>query len=170
MENLFTVIALIAASVFLFSLYYSAKRLHRIHQKRKTREKINQKIYEDERTYVKNYLRVLLDKLRTGELAWILIYSRLYPHDKLEITLNPSDRDLMVKARLREINAAEILALKKMGLKSFFYRDDVNSFTMPVNTKIVTDISYFCLEEIGEQDNAHNIKIITSGGSFQWLR
>ena len=111
-----------------------------------------------------------MDKLKTGDLSWILISSRLYPHDKLEITINPSVNDLLVKTRLRKLNAAEINVLKKMGLRSFFYRNEINSFTMPVNTKIVTDIIYYCLEEIGEQDNVHNIKINTSGGSFLWLR
>ena len=170
MENLFTVFVLIATSVLFYSFYYSARRLHRARQKRKIRKKIHQKIYEDERTYLKSYLRVLLDKLKTGDLAWILISSRIYPHDKLEITINPSVNDLLVKTRLRKINSGEIQVLKKMGLKSFIYRDEINSFTMPVNTKIVTDVIYYCLEEIGEQDNLHNVKIITSGGSFQWLR
>ena len=170
MENLFTAFVVIAISVLFYSVYYSARRVHRARQKSKTRKKIHQKIYEDERSYLKSYLRVLLDKLKIGDLAWILISSRLYPHDQFEITINPSVIELLVKTRIRKINEAEIQDLKKMGLKSFFYHDELNSFTMPVNSKIVTDIIYYCLEEIGEQNNAHNIKIITSGGSFQWLR
>ena len=111
-----------------------------------------------------------MDKLKTGDLGWILISSRLYPHDKIELTINPSVNDLLVKTRVRKINAAEIQVLKKMGLNSSIFRDEINSLTMPVNTKIVTDIIYYCFEEIGEQDNVHNIKVITSGGSFQWLK
>ena len=67
MENLFKVFILIAASVLLFSIYYNSKRMHRAHQKRKIEKK--SKIYEDERTYVKNYLRILLDELKTEKLA-----------------------------------------------------------------------------------------------------
>ena len=56
MENLFSVIFLTAASVILFSIYYGFRGIYRTYQKRQIREKIKNKIYEDEKTYVKNYL------------------------------------------------------------------------------------------------------------------
>jgi len=164
MENLFSVILLTAASVILFSLYYGLKGIYRTYQKRHVREKIKSKIYEDEKAYIKNYLRILLNKLKSGELSWILISSRLYPQDKLEITLNPRDYNLLVKTRLRKLSDVEIKILKNLGAISSGYRDEINSLAMPINSKIVTDIVYYCLEIIARQGNTKNIKISTSGG------
>jgi hypothetical protein len=167
MENLFTVIVLTAVSVLLFSFYYGFKGLYKTYQNQQSKKRIKQKTYENEKEFVRNHLRVLLGKLKTGELRWILVSSRLYPEDKLEITVNPQGRNLLVKTRHRELNEADIKMMKEMGIIASTYREEVNFLSMPINTKILTDIIYFCLEKIGRQENARNIKIITSGGSFQ---
>ncbi len=164
MENLFTVIVLTTTSVILFSMYYLFRGLRRKYEKRRIEERIWNKTYEDEKAYIRNYLRILLGKLKLGELSWILISSRLYPHDKLEITINPPDGSLLVKTRFRQLTEAELEILKKIGVISTQYGAEINSLYLPINTKIVTDIIYYCFEKIGKQGRARNIKISTSGG------
>ena len=56
--------------------------------------------------------------------------------------------------------------MKEMGIIASKYSEEVNFLFMPINTKILTDIIYYCLEKTGMQGNARNIKIITSGGSI----
>jgi hypothetical protein len=97
-------------------------------------------------------------------MGWILISSRLYPQIKVEITINLGESNLNIKTRLRRLRQAELAILKELGIIYSEYKDEINIIIVPVNSKIVTDIIYFCLEKIGGQGKARNIKISTPGG------
>jgi len=159
MENLFSVIVLVAAGVLLFVSYYAGRNAYRRYQERQLRFKIMRKLYEDERTYIHHYLRMLLKKLKSGDLGWVQVASRLYPQDKIEIVFNHVAGHIQMQNRNIPLNKGEIEALKNMGLINYIHRDEINLLSMPANAKIVTDALYYCLEEICGHQKAKNIKI-----------
>ncbi len=166
MKNLFTVFILIAVSVLLFISYYTGKNFFYKNRAKKIKNKIREKRHNDERTYIRNYLRIQIQNLESGKVCWVLIYSRLHPGQKVEIIFEPVERALQIQTRTRKINFWEMEKIKKLGMSRYFIREDLYCFTIPVNSKIVTDIIYYILEEIYNQKCAQNFKVVTSEGSL----
>ena len=164
MKNFFAVIVIIAVSVFIFVIYYTSKSLYFRYKERVIKAEIHKKRYEDEKKYVRYYIRSLLNELESGKLSWILISSRLYPEVKLELIYNSLDKSIQIQHRIRNISNEEYSMLKNLGLQRYDINNDLFSITVSLNSKIVTDIIYFVLEQISEQRNAQNIKVVTSGG------
>jgi len=132
----------------------------------KIKNKIRKKRHDDEKAYIQNYLRTQIKKLESGKVHWILIYSRLHPEQKVEVIFDPVEKALQAQARSCEINGREMEKIKKLGLSCYFLREDLSCFTMPVNSKIITDLIYYLLEEIYNQKYAQNFKVVTSEGSL----
>lgn len=164
MQNLFLVIVLIAAGVLLLSFYYTGRNIYRTNRETHLRVKILRKLYEDERNYIRNYLRPLLHKLKEGDLGWVQIASRIYPQDKIEILFNHAAGNIQMQNRCQPLNQKTLTVLQDLGLTAYSYQDEINFLSMPVNSKIVTDMLYYCLEEVYGQKKAKNIKIKMSGG------
>jgi hypothetical protein len=164
MNNFFLLITLIAISVLLLSCYYTGRR--RLHQYRQDhlRAKMMRKLYEDERLFICNYLRTLLQELKKGELGWLQIASRIYPQDKIEIIFNHLNGNIQMQHRCPQLDKTTTSRLGQLGLTAYAYRGESTILSMPVNSKIVTDLVYFCLEEVYGQKRAKNIKITISGG------
>jgi hypothetical protein len=165
MDNLFSVIVLVAAGVLLFIFYYAGRNKYRSVQETRLRFSVMRKIYEDERTYCRHYLRFLLGKLKKGELSWVQVASRLHPHDKIEIVFNHLTGQIQLYSRHIRLSTVMIADLKNIGMTEYSYKDEINLLSMPVNAKIVTDAVYYYLEKIYGHKKAKNIKINISGGS-----
>jgi len=164
MHNLFSVIVLVAAGVFLFIFYYAGRSKYRTFQETRLRFRVMRKLYEDERTYNRHYLRFLLSKLKKGELGWVQVASRLHPQDKIEIVFNHLTGQAQLHSRHIRLSPAMLADLKNIGITEYIYKDKINLLSMPVNAKIVTDAVYYCLEEVHGHKKAKNIKINISGG------
>ena len=164
MKNFFTVILLVAVSIGVFIIYYTTKNLYARYRQKQIQSGIKKKRYEDEKKYIRIYLRTLLNDLETGKLQWILIFSRLIPETKIELIYNPINNMVQIQHRMRELTSTEIDDLKNLGLHSSDKINDLFSLSASRNSTIVTDIVYYLLEKIGEQQSAKNIKLVTSGG------
>jgi len=164
MENFFTVIVIIAISVTVFIVYYIGKNVYLRYRQRRVQSEIEKKRYEDEKKYLRNYIRTLLKDLESGKLNWILVFSRLDPETKLELIYNSLNSMIQIQHRIRKVNNVELNNLKKLGLKSFDSQNGLYSISVTQNSTIVTDIIYFLLEQVGDQKHARNIKVVTSGG------
>jgi hypothetical protein len=164
MENFFSVIEIIAASILFFVLYYVGKNLYHHYKQRIIKLEIQKKRHQDEKKYIHNYIRNLLNDLESGKLNWILISSRLYPEAKLELIYNSIKKSIQIRHRIRNVSTNELEMLKNMGLQTYEIKNDLFCFNVSLNSKIVTDIVYFVLEKISEQKISQNIKVVTSGG------
>jgi len=164
MKNLFSVIVIIAVSILIFIAYYAGKNLYLRYEQKRIKSKIQKKRYEDEKKYIHFYIRSLLKDLKTGTLRWILIFSRINPEVKIELIYNSVINMMQIQHRIRKLSTTEIANLKNLGLQSYEAKNDLNCFYVSHNSKIVTDVIYFILEEVGQQKRAQNIKVITSGG------
>ncbi len=165
MNNFFTVIVIIAVSIFIFVIYYTSKNLYYRYKQRILKSRIQKKRYEDEKKYIRYYLKSLLSDLESGKLRWILISSRLYPEVKLELIYNSIDKTIQKQHRIRNVSSEELNMLKNLGLQTYDIKNDLFCFNVLLNSKIVTDIVYFVLEQVSGQTYAHNIKVVASGGS-----
>ncbi len=165
MYNFFTVIVIMAVSIFIFVIYYTSKYLYYRYKQRILKSEIQKKRYEDEKKYIRYYLKSLLSDLESGKLRWILISSRLYPEEKLELIYNSISKTIQIQHRIRNVSSEELNMLKNLGLQAYDIKNDLFCFNVSLNSKIVTDIVYFVLEQVSKQTYAHNIRVVTSGGS-----
>jgi len=164
MKNFFAVVLLVTVSIIILIIYYTSKNFYLRYKERVVKLRSVKKSYEDEKKYIRQYIRKILGDLQTGERNWILISSRLYPETKIELTYNFIEQCLQIKHRIRAIDNEEMNVLKNLGLQTYNINNDLFCINVSLNSVIVTDIVYFLLERIGEQGNAQHIKIVTSGG------
>jgi len=164
MKNFFSVILIIAVSVFIFALYYFGKSFYLKYKERINNSEIQKKRYENEKKYIRNHIRHLLNELENGKISWILISSCLYPEIKLEVIYNSLKKSIQIRHRMRNVNPDELRSLKKLGLQTVDINNDLFCINVSLNSTIVTDIVYFILEHINDQKYALNIKVVTSGG------
>jgi hypothetical protein len=164
MKNFFTVIVIVAVSVLFFFSYYATKNLYFRYRQKRINTDLKKKTYEDEKKYIRFYLRALLNDLESGKLHWILIFSRLKPETKIELIYNSITHMIQLQHRLRNLTNTEYSTLKKLGLHSSETKNDLYSLSVSRNSTIVTDVVYFLLEQVGGQKYAQNIKVVTSGG------
>jgi hypothetical protein len=164
MTNFFTVIVIIAVSVFIFISYYASKNLYSRYRQKQLASEVKKKKYEDEKKHIRIYIRSLLKDLETGKLYWILIFSGMNPQVKLELIYNSITNLIQIQHHIHSLSPAEINKLKKMGLHSFDFKYETYCFNVSQNSTIVTDVIYFLLEHAGKQKQAQNIKVVTSGG------
>ena len=164
MKNLFTVIVIVSVGILVFITYYASKNLYNRYRQKRINSEIQKKRYEDEKKYIRFYLRTLLNELEAGKLQWILIFSRLNPETKIELIYNSINNMVQLQHRIRKHNSMEIKKLQNLGLRSLDTKNDLYSLSVSRNSTIVTDIVYFLLEQVGDQKYAQNIKVVTSGG------
>jgi hypothetical protein len=164
MDKFFNVIYLIAIFVLVFIVYYTVKNIIQKNRINKINENIKKKRYRDEKTYIRNYTRKLIKDLQMGNLQWIIISSRLIPEQKVEVTYNEIEKQLQCKIRVSELLDSDVSTLNKLGMTGHRNEDQLYLFNMPVNAKILTDILYYSLEKIYQQQQTQNLKLITSGG------
>jgi len=121
------------------------------------------KIYEDEKVYVRNRLKMLLADLQAGRIRWLLIYSRLYPGDRIQITYSSLQRELNLIQYSRDLSGDEKEFLRQLGANKCSAQRGKIILSTPLNSKIVADLIYFLFENIYNHHKVHNIKINFSG-------
>jgi len=164
MGNFFSVVIFIAVSVLILIIYYTLKNLYFRYNERLIKSKIQKKRYWDEKKYIHNYIKSLLQDLESGQLNWIIISSRLNPEAKLELIYNSVKKCIQIQHRIKKVDKDELGVLKNLGLQTYDIKNDLFCLNVSLNSKIVTDIVYFILENNSEQKIALNIKIVRSGG------
>jgi hypothetical protein len=53
--------------------------------------------------------------------------------------------------------------LSDMGVGGYTTIDEINTISVPLNAKIITDVVYFIFEEIYNLTPAKNLKVLISG-------
>jgi hypothetical protein len=166
MKQFFTAILIISLAGLIMVGYYALKGYSKRHKDNKLKQRLSNKYYDDEKTFIRNYFRFLLAQLKRGEIQWIMVSSRRYPWEKIEVTYSVINQHIELKDRGERLNTPQQSELKQLGLKSYTAQEDVQVLTSSVNPKIVTDLIYYLLEIVHNQKKALNIKVITSGGYF----
>jgi len=121
------------------------------------------KIYQDEKTYFRNRLKLLLLDLATGKIQWLLVYSRLFPEDRIQITYSSIEQAVQMVQYSRGLNVAEQEYLHYLGVNRYRREQGRIILLAASNSKIITDLVYFMLEKIYNQKKTHNLKINISG-------
>jgi len=163
MRSFFTAIFFIGLSGLVLILYYGLKFIINRRSVKNREENIKKKLYEDEKTFFREYLKTLLPKLKKGEIQWLLIFSRLFPDNKIEITYNAAKKAIHVFNRGRQILPGEEEKIMNFGANSYMREDEAHLVRTPLNSKIISDIIYYLFEIIHGQEKAVNLKIKTSG-------
>lgn len=145
-------------------VYYIIKNLWSGQRKKQDGDLVFTKIYEDEKVYVRNQLKILLEELREGQIQWLLIFSRLFPEDQIQITYSTLDCEIKILQRGRLLTNEEQEYVRNLGITSYTTGHSGILLSMVPNSKIITDLVYFMLEKVLNQTRAHNIKIKVSGG------
>jgi hypothetical protein len=144
-------------------LYYTIKNRRSRSKKHQDGDLLFAKIYEDEKVYIRNRLKSLLADLQGGKIRWLLIYSRLFPGDQIQITYSLPDQEVTLVQHNRSLSANEGEYLRHLGVNKYCTQADKIILSTALNSKIITDLIYFLLENICKQQKAHNIKINISG-------
>ena len=165
MHSLFTAIVIISSAVVGILIYYFIKHIVEKNKYKYRIQQIRKKMYEDDRILLMNRLRFLIPKIKSGEIRWIIISSKANRSIHLELIYSSIKMELELHDRGNKRTDHEVLKLKKLGASSFHSHADLQISYIPLNSKIVTDIIYFTLENIFKYKPAQNLKISTSGDS-----
>jgi hypothetical protein len=163
MNQFFKAIFLLSVLFISLMLYYTIKNILSRSRKQRDGDLLFAKIYEDEKTYIRNRLKSLLVELQEGKIRWLLIYSRLFPEDQIQITYSLPDQEVNLVQRSRNLNNGEKEYLRHLGINKYCTQADKIILSTALNSKIITDLIYYLFENICNQQKAHNIKINVSG-------
>jgi hypothetical protein len=163
MNQFFKAIFLLSVLFISLMLYYTIKNILSRSRKQRDGDLLFAKIYEDEKTYIRNRLKSLLVELQEGKIRWLLIYSRLFPEDQIQITYSLPDQEVNLVQRGRYLSNGEKEYLRHLGINKYCTRADKIILSTALNSKIITDLIYYLFENICNQQKAHNIKINISG-------
>jgi hypothetical protein len=144
-------------------VYYTIKNRRSRLKKHQAGELLFAKIYEDEKVYIRNRLKALLAGLQEGKIRWLLIYSRLFPEDQIQITYSRLEQAVNLVQRSRSLGDNEREYLRHLGVNKYCTQTDKIILSTELNSKIITDLIYFLFENICKQHKTHNIKINISG-------
>ena len=164
MKNFFTAIVLIPIAGLTFAGYYLIRNIARTRLSRTIEERIKIKSYEDEKYYLKDFLRSSMLNLKAGYFSWVLVYSRLYPLHKAQVTFISLNQEIQILNRGRNLVNEEKRQVMKLGANSYERKGDKHIIHTPINSKIITDIIYYLFEVIYDQKRTLNLKIVISGG------
>ena len=109
---------------------------------------MRRKLYEDDRILFQGKIRKLLVDLRSGQLHWLIICSKIEKAHKVEVTYSSIKNEIEIKDRGRPRTKSEINILSEIGVGEYTVSDEINVISVPLNAKIITDVVYFIFEEI----------------------
>jgi hypothetical protein len=144
-------------------LYYALKNFWFRLRSQRTGNRLFGKIYEDEKAYFRNKLKTLLVNLAEGKIRWLLVYSRLFPEDRIQITYSVIDREVHLVQYSRDLKDEEQEYLRFLGVTRYHMEQGKIILSATLNSKIITDLVYFLFENIYNQGKVHNLKINISG-------
>ncbi len=163
MKQFFKAIFLLAVLFVGLILYYTIKNIRSRFKRQQNGDLLFKKIYEDEKVYLRNKLKSLLIDLQEGKIRWLLVYSRLFPEDQIQITYSLVDQEVNLVQHSRYLSDSEKEYLKHLGVNKYCTQASKIILSTTLNSKIVTDLIYFLFENIYNQQKVHNIKINISG-------
>jgi len=166
MKQFFTAILIISLAGLIILGYYALKNYNKKLKDSKLKQRLFIKYYDDEKTFIRNYFRFLLSLLEKGDIQWIVVSSRRYPWEKIEITYSVINQHVEITDRVDPLDTLQQSDLKQLGLKSYTAKEDLQVLSSSVNPKIVTDLVYYLLESVHNQKKALNMKVTISGGQF----
>jgi hypothetical protein len=164
MNQFFTAIFVLTLLFAGLMVYYILKSYSTGRKKKQEGEQVFTKIYEDEKIYVRNRLKKLLEEMREERILWLLIFSNLFPEDQIQITYSTLDGEIKILQHSRSLTDEEQERLRNLGNSSYTLHHGGTLLSTVPNSKIITDLVYFILEKVFNQVRAHNIKIKVSGG------
>lgn len=163
MRSFFLTIILVATAVTALILYYSMKQFLISKSKNRKVVLIHRKLYEDDRILLQSRIRKLLGDLKSGQLHWLIISSKIEKTNKVEVTYSSIKNEIEIKDRGRPRTKSEIDILSEIGVGGYTSSDEINVISVPLNAKIITDVVYFIFEEIYNLGSVKNLKILVSG-------
>jgi hypothetical protein len=164
MTQFFKAIFLLTILFIGLLLYYTIKNIRYKFKKRRSGNLLFNKIYEDEKAYIRNRMKSLLADLQEGKIRWLLISSRLFPENQIQITYTEIEREVTIIQHGRNLRGDEQDYLRRqLGVNKYCTQPGKIILSTTLNSKIVTDLIYFLFENIYNQQKVHNIKINISG-------
>jgi hypothetical protein len=163
MNQLFKAIYILSVIFIGLLLYYVVKNFWSNSADRRKGRLLFGKIYEDEKIYFRGQIKILLADLARGQVRWLLVYSRLYPEQRIQITYSTLSREVNLMQYCRALNDREQEHLRYLGMNTYHKEREQVILSATHNSKIITDLVYFLLENIYNQHKAHNLKINRSG-------
>jgi len=163
MKQFFNAILWLSVLFIGLMLYYTLKFSYVRSRKYRHGKVLFARIYDDEKEYLHNRLKSLLFDLQQGKIRWLLIYSRLFPEDQIELTYSQPDQEVNLIQRNRLLSENERAYLRHLGVNKYCTQTDKIILSTAPNSKIITDLIYFLLENICKQQRARNIRINISG-------
>jgi hypothetical protein len=163
MRSFFLTIILISSAVTLIILYYTVKHILNLKNENRRKSLIDKKLYEDDRSYLQSKLRNLIKDLKSGQLHWFIISSKIEIESKLEITYSTIREEIQIKDRGRFRTNSELTRLSEIGISQYETSNEINIISVPLNAKIITDVVYFIFEDIFCLKSVKNLKILISG-------
>jgi hypothetical protein len=163
MEKFIQALTAVVISGVVIASYYIIRAI--IGRKRQSRamEDIRRKVYHDERSYVTSYLFSLVNDMAHGEIHWLQLFAKKSPSERCEIIYDAARRLVVVSCGAVLEGERNMLALEKIGVLKWDIRQDRVYFLVPVNGKIVADLTYFILEKLYGQQQALSVQIKKSG-------
>ena len=164
MTNFFLASGLILCISLLIISYYWTKQLITNRRDNKLKVLIQRKHHTDEKEYLRNFISYHLPLLIENKIQWIMIWSKSDPKFKTEITYNPINSKVNIKAGKIDTLEKHNAELLEIGVKEFETTYENSTFKLMPNAKIITDVIYYVFEEIHQLSGFFNHKIITSSG------
>jgi hypothetical protein len=86
MNQFFKAVGLLSLLFIGLLFYYTLKNFWSRSRKRRSGGLLFSKMYEDEKSYQRNKLKSYLAGMAEGKIRWLLIFSRLFPEDRIQVT------------------------------------------------------------------------------------
>lgn len=160
MKNFFLAASLTLLCGLLIALYYFVRQINQNKSQNVLKEKIRKKIRVDEKEYLRNYLMHNLNELQRSKIQWIMVWTRLDPTKKIELTHDPISSEIQIL--VREINKIDEIELKNIGINKIDQTSDSICLKIVPNAKIITDVIYYLFEKYLVQNKFVNYKLVTS--------
>ena len=163
MREYFLTIEFIFLAVLLLFLYYFVKEKVIKDKRHKQAKLISRKMYQDSRSLIQSRIRHLLTDLESGKIIWLMVSAN---HDKsisMEITYNSMSREIEIRDRSSSCNDSQVKSLKQMGAIDYHSDGMINITRSSPNSKIISDIIFFIIEDVYQYKSAFNLKVSTSG-------
>lgn len=162
MTNFFLASSLILAISLIIIIYYWTKQNLKSRNDKILRHRIRKKNYTDEKEYLRNFIAHHIPLLIENKVQWILVWSKLNPRYKTELTYNSLFS--MIQVGVANISSLQNYKydLSNLGVNNFVTKHDNTVFNTLPNAKIITDVLYYIFENIYNLKEFTNHKIVTS--------
>ena len=163
MREFFLSIGFIVLAGLSLFLYYTVKEKLKKDKRNRQAKQISRKMYQDSRSLMQNRIRVLLTDLESGKIIWLMVSANRDKSISMEITYNSMSREIEIRDRSSACNDSQIKSLKQLGAINYHSDGIINITCSSPNSKIISDIIFFIIEDAYQFKPAFNLKLSTSG-------